>query len=164
MARGLNLSSACLHRKKTRMSKANTRILIIDDDQDIWKAYRLVLAPDLEAVGAPVRQLRELLAGSGATTSSNGHQFRLSFAKQGKEGWETAAAALEQRKPFALAFVDVRMPPGWDGMETAARLQQLDPDLEIIIVTAYSDRSCDEIVKAVGSPHKLLCLRKPLDA
>jgi len=146
------------------MSKANTRILIIDDDQDIWKAYRLVLAPDLEAVGTPVRQLRELLAGSGATTSTNGHQFRLSFAKQGKEGWETAAAALEQRKPFALAFVDVRMPPGWDGMETAARLQQLDPDLEIIIVTAYSDRSCDEIVKAVGSPHKLLFLRKPFDA
>ncbi|MHB8791706.1 MAG: response regulator [Desulfobulbaceae bacterium] len=146
------------------MKTVNTRILVIDDDPDIWKAYQLVLAPDVEDSGENLRQLRELLAVPGEKTSTNGHEFQLSFAKQGKEGCEMASTALAQRKPFALAFVDIRMPPGWDGMETAARLHQIDPDLEIIIVTAYSDRSCDEIVRAVGSPHKLLFLRKPFDA
>ncbi|MHB8808605.1 MAG: response regulator [Desulfobulbaceae bacterium] len=146
------------------MSTLNTRILVIDDDHDIWKAYQLVLSPDAETSGEHLRQLHELLALPGEKTSTNGHEFQLSFAKQGKEGCDMASTALATGKPFALAFVDIRMPPGWDGMETAARLQQIDPDLEIVIVTAYSDRSCDEIVRAVGSPHKLLFLRKPFDA
>ncbi|MCW5209422.1 response regulator, partial [Desulfobulbus sp. US1] len=60
-------------------------------------------------------------------------------------------------------FVDIRMPPGWDGMETATRIRKFDPDIEIVIVTAYSDRSREEIARAVGTLHKLLFFRKPFD-
>lgn len=146
------------------MNIISTRILVIDDDRDIWKAYKLVLSPEPSQSGEHLRELGELLAGHTEKRLLNGHEFELSFAAQGKEGCDMAAAALEEGRPYALAFVDVRMPPGIDGMETAARLHQIDPDIEIVIVTAYSDRSCDEIVKAVGSPHKLLFLRKPFDA
>jgi PAS domain S-box-containing protein len=66
-------------------------------------------------------------------------------------------------KPFAAAFVYVRMPPGWDGMKTAAKIRQIDPQVEIVIITAYSDCSRSEIVKNVGQPDKLLFLRKPFD-
>ncbi|GAB4333643.1 MAG: hypothetical protein Kow0089_02390 [Desulfobulbaceae bacterium] len=110
-----------------------------------------------------MRRLGALLEDGRKRRLTDGHKFHLSFASQGREGYELARDFLQEGKPFALAFVDVRMPPGWDGMETAARLHQIDPDLEIVIVTAYSDRSCDEIVRAVGSPHKLLFLRKPFD-
>ena len=146
------------------MKNVGTRILVIDDDRDIWMAYQLVLDPGSEGSGKHIRQLGELLEVIPEKAATAGHEFELSFASQGQEGCEIAADSLKQGNPFTLAFVDVRMPPGWDGMETATRLHQIDPELEIVIVTAYSDRSCDEIVRAVGSPHKLLFLRKPFDA
>jgi PAS domain S-box-containing protein len=145
------------------MKIINTRVLIIDDDQEIWKAYQAVLDPGKERGGVHMRKLGALLEKDQKRRLTDGHKFELAFAGQGQEGYELAKDFLKQEKPFAIAFVDVRMPPGWDGMETAAKLHQIDPDLEIVIVTAYSDRSCDEIVRAVGSPHKLLFLRKPFD-
>ena len=145
------------------MKTLNTRILIVDDDRDIWKAYQMVLTPEEESTGVHLKQLDQLLEKGGEKIPENGHDFALSFAAQGQDAYKMALGALEENKPFSLAFVDVRMPPGWDGMETAAKLHQIDPDLEIVIVTAYSDRSCDEIVKSVGSPHKILFLRKPFD-
>jgi len=74
-----------------------------------------------------------------------------------------AEEAVRKNEPFTLAFIDVRMPPGWDGMETAKRIRALDPEIELVIVTAYSDHSIEEIVRAVGSSDKLLFLRKPFD-
>lgn len=90
--------------------------------------------------------------------------FQLQFAGQGQQGFEMVKEALSRNEPYALAFIDIRMPPGWDGMETAARIRRIDPNLEIVIVTAYSDRSRAEIVESVGAPDKLLFLRKPFDA
>ncbi|MCI5212330.1 MAG: hybrid sensor histidine kinase/response regulator, partial [Candidatus Electrothrix sp. ATG2] len=60
-------------------------------------------------------------------------------------------------------FVGIRMPPGWDGMKTARRIRKIDPNIEIVIVTAYSDRSREEIARSVGTLHKLLFFRKPFD-
>jgi len=137
------------------------RILIIDDDQDIWKAYRLILSPADHAPESATAKINEILSNGQAVDSGLG--FELSFASQGQTGYQMVAEARESQNPFALAFIDIRMPPGWDGMETAVKIRQLDPDIELVIVTAYSDRSMDEIVRAVGSPDKLLFLRKPFD-
>ena len=62
-----------------------------------------------------------------------------------------------------MAFVDVRMPPGWDGIETIARIWEVYPDLQIVVCTAYSDYSWEEMRAKVGQPDSLLVLKKPFD-
>jgi len=144
----------------TQTQTPHSRILVIDDDQDVWKAYRLVLNPDELSPDSSSAKISQLLGDGETTERENG--FSLSFACQGQEGYQLVAEAKE-KDPIAVAFVDIRMPPGWDGMETAVKIRGIDPDIELVIVTAYSDRSMEEIVRAVGSPDKLLFLRKPFD-
>jgi signal transduction histidine kinase len=144
----------------TQSEKRHSRILVIDDDQDVWKAYRLVLNPEGIDPDSSSAKISQLLGDSQAAEPETG--FPLSFASQGQEGYQMVAEA-KNKDPFAVAFVDIRMPPGWDGMETAVKIREIDPDIELVIVTAYSDRTMEEIVRAVGSPDKLLFLRKPFD-
>src|SRR5207302_332105 len=71
--------------------------------------------------------------------------------------------AMAANQPHAMAFVDMRMPPGWDGLETIRRLWQIHPHLEVVICTAYSDHSWQEIQQTLGSADRLLILKKPFD-
>ncbi len=149
------------------MENGNKRILIIDDDQDIWTSYQLVLQPDKQNDTSSVSRLNALLQeghpmGNSAALEES-PDFELTYASQGQDGYEMVKQAVQAKQPFAIAFVDIRMPPGWDGMETAIRIRGFDPDIELVIVTAYSDRSREEIAQAVGTLHKLLFFRKPFD-
>lgn len=144
------------------VSQPNKRILVIDDDREIWKAYGQVLAPVAQNEDSSLQQISRLLASSVKPEAPQ--SFGVDFAAQGQEGFALAEAALAKGEPYGVAFIDVRMPPGWDGMETAARIRKIDPNVEIVIVTAYSDRSREEIVQAVGAIDKLLFIRKPFDA
>jgi PAS domain S-box-containing protein len=72
--------------------------------------------------------------------------------------------AREEGRPYALAFVDVRMPPGWDGVETTSRIWKACPDTQIILCTAYSDYSWDEMISKLGHSDRLVILKKPFDA
>ncbi len=145
------------------LNKGNRRILVIDDDQQIWKAYQMVLSPGQQTPsGSSMEQLSELIK----PTSEHKYlddDFHIVYAEQGHQGFEIVQASIEQNKPFAIAFIDIRMPPGWDGVKTATRIREVDPNIEIVIVTAFSDHSLEEIVKKVGSPDKLLFYRKPFD-
>jgi PAS domain S-box-containing protein len=145
------------------LNSGNNHILIIDDDLGIQGAYRMVLSPEPEDDRSSSAQLAKLLRSDALPGPSVSLRFDLEFASQGPEGIALVEAALERHHPFAAAFIDIRIPPGFDGMETAARIRRIDPDIEIVIVTAYSDRSREEIVRAVGAPEKLLFLRKPFD-
>src|ERR1700749_1808094 len=71
--------------------------------------------------------------------------------------------SLAEKLPYAMAFVDVRMPPGWDGIETIARIWEVDPELQMVICTAYSDYSWEDMRAKVGQPDSLLVLKKPFD-
>ncbi len=149
------------------MINGNQRILVIDDDQDIWKSYQMVLQPTIQDDSSSIGQLNALLLEEhpqdNVAASEETPAFELTYAQQGQDGYEMVKQAVQDKQPFAIAFVDIRMPPGWDGMETATRIWEFDPDIEIVIVTAYSDRSREEIAKAVGTLHKLLFFRKPFD-
>ncbi len=144
------------------MIEINKRILVIDDDHEIWKAYKMVLEPEIAQLGS-VKEQMDLLLGNGEEKTQHAASYEVSYADQGRDGFVQIENSLTEQTPFAVAFIDVRMPPGWDGMKTASRIRQLDKDIEIVIVTAYSDRSCEEIIQQVGSPDKLLFLRKPFD-
>jgi two-component system, NtrC family, sensor kinase len=90
--------------------------------------------------------------------------FQLDSAYQGHEGLALVKQAVEQGERYAMAFVDVRMPPGWDGVETTARIWEVDPDLQVVICTAYADCSWDEMLQKLGQSDRLVILKKPFDS
>lgn len=138
----------------------NLRILVIDDKRAIHEDFQKVLG----GKGAidKTRALEAQLFGETADVSPQ-IRFDLTSAFQGKEGFELVRQALVQGHPYAMAFMDVRMPPGWDGIETTARIWEIDPELQIVLCTAYSDYSWDQMSAKLGQSDKLVILKKPFD-
>jgi PAS domain S-box-containing protein len=89
--------------------------------------------------------------------------FLLDSAYQGNEALNLVQRALAEGRPYAVAFVDVRMPPGWDGIETIERLWAIDPDLQIVICTAYADYSWEDLAHRLGESDSVVILKKPFD-
>ncbi|HEY6229526.1 MAG TPA: response regulator, partial [Verrucomicrobiae bacterium] len=89
--------------------------------------------------------------------------FEIDSAYQGQDGLEKIKTALAENRPYALAFVDVRMPPGWDGIETIGRIWEIYPELQVVICTAYSDYSWEEMTRKVKRCDSVLILKKPFD-
>jgi two-component system, cell cycle sensor histidine kinase and response regulator CckA len=139
----------------------NHRILVIDDNAAIHEDIRKILAQPKADAGSLLEE-EALLFGETpeATTSA---AFEIDSALQGQEGLELVRKALDTERPYALAFVDVRMPPGWDGVETISRIWQVYPELQVVICTAYSDYSWDDITKQFGQSDSVLILKKPFD-
>src|SRR6266567_4013058 len=138
------------------------RILIIDDNPSIHEDFRKILGPADAKLAEELDATEVSLFGDEAG-ASRAQNFRIDSAFQGQEGLEKVRAAWAENAPYAVAFVDVRMPPGWDGIETICRIWTEFPDLQIVICTAYSDYSWDEIAKSIGNTDKMLVLKKPFD-
>jgi PAS domain S-box-containing protein len=141
----------------------NTRLLIIDDNRAIHDDFRKILIPD----GTSSNEYEKATAAFFGEASSNGfactNSFQLDSAYQGEGGLGLVREALKQGRPYAVAFVDVRMPPGWDGVETTGRIWEADPDLQVVICTAYSDCSWEEMQEKLGASDRLVILKKPFD-
>lgn len=136
-------------------------ILIIDDNEAIHKDFAKIFA---ESSGdSELDEMDAFMFGEPITNTVPPSESDLRFASQGKEGFEILRKSLAEGVGFGLAFVDMRMPPGWDGVETIEHLWQVDPDLQVVICTAYSDRSWDEISERLGQTDRLLILKKPFD-
>jgi two-component system cell cycle sensor histidine kinase/response regulator CckA len=89
--------------------------------------------------------------------------FEINSAYQGQEGLNAVARAVKEGRPYAMAFVDVRMPPGWDGVETTEKIWEVDSEIQIVICTAYSDYSWDEMFERIGNDDRMVVLKKPFD-
>ena len=138
------------------------RILIIDDNDIIHDDFEKVLKP--EEPGLNLSEAELAFFGEEETEAAPEHpEFDIEHASQGEEGVRMVASALEQDQPFDMAFVDMRMPPGWDGLKTIEELWKVDAELEVVICSAYSDYSWSQIVERLGHSHRLLILRKPFD-
>jgi len=142
-------------------SKPNQRILIVDDNATIHEDFRKILCP-MDNGSPGVKRLAAALFDQDQPASQN-MSFELDSAYQGQEALEMVKKALAENRPYALAFVDVRMPPGWDGVETIARIWEVYPQLQIVVCTAYSDYSWEELRARVGRPDSLVILKKPFD-
>jgi two-component system, NtrC family, sensor kinase len=140
---------------------ANRRVLLVDDNANIHQDFRRVLEPQ-KSSNSELDALSAELFGEIAPTSSSA-SFELDSAYQGEEAFAKVNAALAADRPYALAFVDVRMPPGWDGVKTTAKLLETDPHLSIVICSAYSDHSWEDMIKAFGDTDRVLILKKPFD-
>lgn len=139
------------------------RILVIDDNPAIHQDFIKVLS--FKPADVTLSDLDEQLFGQGDAPLIDVQlpQFIIDSASQGQEGLTKVSAALKQGMPYALAFVDVRMPPGWDGIETIKRIWAVDSQIQIVICTAYSDYSWEETVGELGHRDNFLILKKPFD-
>ena len=136
------------------------RILIIDDNPAIHEDYRKILCPS--RLKSELEDVEENLFGAPHTLKPS-MSYAVDSAYQGQEGLLKVAEANAEGKPYSLAFVDGRMPPGWDGVETIVHLWRTAPELQIVICTAYSDYSWEEIIERVGQNDSLVILKKPFD-
>jgi two-component system, NtrC family, sensor kinase len=139
----------------------NRRILIVDDNHAIHDDFRKIFAPPRST--SELDELEAALLDEPAPTAPAEPPFELAAAYQGREALDLVVAAVAQGRPFAVAFVDMRMPPGWDGLETIEHLWRVDPDIQIVICSAYSDHSFADLRARLGSRESLLILRKPFD-
>ena len=139
----------------------NQRILIIDDNRSIHEDVRKILGV-IKKEDEELDEAAAALFGVPVEASAS-VTFEIDSAFQGQDGLAMVRAALEEGRPYALAFVDVRMPPGWDGIETISRIWKSYPELQVVICTAYADYSWEEMIRKVGGTDNLVILKKPFD-
>jgi two-component system NtrC family sensor kinase len=143
-------------------SATDHRILIVDDNRAIHDDFRKIFAPP-DATGRALDDLEAAVLATAPAAVEPPPVFELISAFQGREALDHVTAAIAARRPFALAFVDMRMPPGWDGLETIERIWRVDPHIQIVICSAYSDHSWSDLRARLGPRESLLILKKPFD-
>lgn len=135
---------------------------MIDDNVAIHGDFKKILGPkelELDAMD----EMEASLFGTETPGPDVSKQFEIDFASQGQEGVEMVIKAKAEGRPYSLAFVDGRMPPGWDGVETIHNLWKEARDLQVVLCTAYSDYSWKDIRTVLGESDSLLILKKPFD-
>jgi two-component system NtrC family sensor kinase len=139
------------------------RILVVDDNPAIHDDFRKVFQST--AITREMGDLDALFFGDTASPASaySALEYKQSDAFQGEEALAMLQQASEEDEPFDMAFVDMRMPPGWDGLETIKKLWEHDPDLQIVVCTAFSDYSWSDFFAELGAQDGLLILKKPFD-
>jgi signal transduction histidine kinase len=137
------------------------KILVVDDNPDIHRDFETILSKSEKNENLDL--LEAEIFGTSAAPEGSSHEYHLSFASQGQQALEMVTAAVADDDPFHMAFVDMRMPPGWDGLKTIQRIWAADPDLQIVLCTAYSDYSWEEIDRRLVQTENLLILKKPFD-
>ncbi len=142
-------------------NKTIYRILVIDDNPAIHEDFRKILTADDSAAAEVGKAVAAIFSESAPTNEFP--PFEVDCVLQGLEGVNRVAEACGCGRPYALAFVDIRMPPGWDGIETIKHLWEKDPALQVVICTAFSDYSTREIARQLGRTDRLLLLKKPFD-
>ena len=143
---------------------APPRVLVIDDNRAIHADFRKVLSPSLTATAAArLASVENLLFGDEPAAAINTPVYEVDFATQGEEGLRLVEQAQSQLRPYALAFVDMRMPPGWDGLETIEHIWRVDPGIQVVICSAYSDYDWSDMIERLGHSDRLLVLKKPFE-
>lgn len=143
---------------KPDIASMDPRILLIDDMPSIHEDFRRILTPP--------RTSRSLIEAEGTLFSAAAALapgFSLDCTGSGEDGLALLHRALDSRQPYALAFVDMRMPSGWDGVRTIEELWRADAALQVVICTAYSDYPLERALVRLDSQDRLLVLKKPFD-
>lgn len=142
------------------MMAERNRVIVIDDNAAIHDDFRKIL---LSTDPASILDEAETALFGRAASAGPKSDFELDYAFQGEEGVGKVLTAFHDDHPFAIAFVDMEMPPGCDGLETAQRILAADSHIQVVICTAYSQRSWSEVANAVDDSDRLLIIKKPFD-
>jgi diguanylate cyclase (GGDEF)-like protein len=148
-------------------TKPARRVLIIDDQQHIHETFQRVFAAepchDASLSDFESRFLNDVQQGSTPPLQVK-PVYQLTHAHGGAEGLALVEQSVKIGERFSVAFVDMRMPEGLDGLETTEKLWEIDPCLQVVICTAHSDHSWDDVVARLGYNDKLLLLKKPFES
>lgn len=142
---------------------SHKKILIVDDNAAIHDDFNKILT--LSKRAHALNSTNKLMFEE-QIASNNNHQneyFQLDSAFQGQDAYELVQRSIEENRPYAMAFVDIRMPPGWDGIATIKKIWEIDPHIQMVICSAYSDYSFEDIQQQLGGNDNLLILKKPFD-
>jgi len=138
------------------------RILIIDDQEAIHDDYRKIICAAKQRNSA-LSEVESELFGDVQAEAAPDDLYDVDSAYQGQDAVALVEKSLAAGKPYAVAFVDIRMPPGWDGIQTVREIWAIDPEILIVLCSAYSDYSWEDIVRELGRTDRFLILRKPFD-
>lgn len=146
----------------TRQDQEYIKILVADDDEEVLECYREAFGEN--ELTDQVRALEELAAElfNPETDIENQPKFDMVACNQGDDAVEAAAAARQDGEPFDVVILDVRMPPGIDGIEAGSQIRKLDPDVEIVFISGRTDVPFEEIQRRVPPPLRLHYFNKPL--
>ena len=142
---------------------AQARLLVIDDNTFILDSFRKILTNAGEIDSGSLDELEAALFASQPATKTSQPFFEVDFMQDGEQACQRVLQAKNAGQFYAMAFVDMRMPGGWDGLQTIEGLWRIDPDIQVVICTAFSDYSWDEITSRLGQSDRLLILRKPFE-
>ncbi|MFO1129547.1 MAG: diguanylate cyclase [Rhodospirillales bacterium] len=143
---------------------ADIRILVADDEQNILDEYAAILASSRSADPGELADLEAELFGEVQQEQTQYPTFSVYLCRQADDAVRAVEESIRDGHPFAVAFLDVRMPPGPDGVNAAERIRKLDEEINIVFVTGFSDVSPDDIRTRVPPLDKLLYCQKPFHA
>lgn len=143
---------------------SNNRVLIVDDNEAIHHDIRRVLDP-VSTTDDEILADEAFLFGDSNVAAQQWRvpDYSLTSVYQGKDALVRVTESVTAGHPFAVAIMDMRMPPGWNGVETVQRIWEVDPNLLIIFCTAFSDFSWKEMNQALGRTDRFVLLKKPFD-
>ena len=137
------------------------RILIVDDNRAIHDDFRkILLTPEADD---GLQELDIAMFSDAGAASNLLIEFRVDSAYQGREALSLVQQSIRDSKPYSVAFIDMRMPPGWNGLGTIERLWAVEPKLQMVICSAYSDNDWTNVFGRLGRSDKRLVLKKPFD-
>ena len=146
----------------TATTHARRRLLVVDDNPAIHEDFKKILPSGVQE-SSELLAAELLLLGEPKVLPPR-PMFEIDTALQGEEGVERVKQALAEGRPYAMAFIDMRMPPGWDGLETIQHLWEVDPHVQVVICSAHSDYDWTEVVARLEHSDKLLVIKKPFEA
>ncbi len=140
------------------------KILVVDDEEGILRMFRDAPSPVMHTSfnDSFVKLERSLFAGQADRAVPTKHGFLLSFSRQAEEAVAKVRLACDADRPFAVIFLDVRLPPGQNGRWAARRIREIDPRVNIVIITAFDDLDPTELTAEAGPPDKIMYLQKPV--
>ncbi|WP_224247923.1 response regulator [Hyalangium gracile] len=145
-------------------SESTRRILVIDDSEAIHRDFRRILCPPRLDRSADLDLMEEVLFGAAQAISTPvSPMFELDSAFQGQEAIAKVQHAMNTGRPYSMVFLDYRMPPGWNGIQTLRHLRKIAPELRVVLCSAYSDYSWEEVLQEFGDLPQLRELRKPFN-
>jgi CheY-like chemotaxis protein len=140
----------------------NIRILIADDDELILDCYRKAFGDNESTDYMKALDSLEAELFDPETDIDDAPKFEVVACNQGMQAINLAEEAANAGRPFNVIILDVRMPPGIDGVEAGSQIRKRDSDVEIIFVSGYSDVARDELERRVPPPMKLHYFNKPI--
>ncbi len=139
------------------------RVIIIDDYTNIHKDFNTVFVQNSGPSELDYLENELFSKQLDQVATENDYLYELTFASRGQEGTELIQKATEEGMPYMLAFVDMRMPTGWDGLETIEHIWKIDPDIQIVICTACNDYNWNDVTTKLGRSENLVILKKPFE-